>query len=93
MLKNAVVSLIISLIVAVGSLYYYHKHYEPKIVAVNFNDFLKRQEKLFILGKITKKQLEQNIKHGLLVIKNQPKNAMVLSGRCLLRGHVINIKP
>ena len=92
MIKNAVVSFIISLIVTVGGLYYYHKHYEPKIVAVNFNDFLKKQEKLFILGKITKKQFEHNIKHGLLVIKSQPKNAIVLSGKCLLRGHVIDIK-
>lgn len=93
MLKNAVVSFVISLIVTVGCLYYYHKHYEPKIVAVNFNDFLKKQEKLFILGRITKKQLERNLKRGLLIVKNQPKNAVVLSGRCVLRGHVINIKP
>ncbi len=92
MLKNIIVSFVVSLIVVVGSLYYYHKHYQPKIVAINFNDFLKKQERLFILGKITKKQFEQNLKHGLLIVKNQPKNAVVLSGRCMLRGHVINIK-
>lgn len=92
MLKNAIVSFIISLAVVAGGLYYYHKHYEPKIVAVNFNNFLKSQEKQFILGKITKKQLEYNLKRGLLVIKNQPRNAVVLSGKCLLRGHAINIK-
>ena len=93
MLKNAVVSFVISLIVVVGGLYYYHKHYEPKIVAINFNDFLIHQEKQFILGKITKKQFEQNLKRGVLFIKRQPKNAVVLSGKCVLRGHVINIKP
>lgn len=92
MLKNAVVSFFISLIVVVGGLYYYHKHYQIKIVAVNFNSFLRNQEKQFILGKITKKQFEQNLKRGVLFIKKQPKNAVVLSGRCVLRGHVLNLK-
>jgi len=92
MLKNIVVSLVVSLIVSVGVLYYYHKHYAPKIVAVNFNSFLKKQEKLFILGRINKQQLESNLKKGLLIVKKQPKNAVVLAGKCVLRGKVIDIK-
>lgn len=92
MLKNAFVSFVISLVVVVGGLYYYHSHYKTKIIAVNFNDFLRNQEKQYILGKITKKQFEQNLKRGILFIKKQPKNAVVLTGRCVLRGHVLNIK-
>ncbi|AEA33612.1 hypothetical protein [Hippea maritima] len=91
MLKNIIVSLIVSLIVSVGSLYYYHRHFAPKIVAINFNDFLNQQEKLFIVGKINQQQLKDNLKRGLLVVKKQPKNAVVLAGRCVLRGKVINI--
>ncbi len=91
-LINAFVSLVISIAVVAIGLRYYYTHYEQKLVAVNFDSFLKNQEKLFLLGKITQKQFEQNLERGVAVVKKQPKNALVLDGMDVLRGHVINIK-
>ena len=92
LIRTILVSFIVSLAVVAGGLYYYHKHYEVKIVAVNFNSWLKNQEKQFILGKITKKQLMEKLNYGLSIVYHQPKGSMVLSGECVLKGRVIKIK-
>lgn len=90
--KTIIISFVVSVLVCFGSLYYYHKHYAPKIIAVNLNAYLKKQERAYVSGLITKQQLQQRINRVVSVIKSQPKNATVLTGNCVLRGKIIKFK-
>ncbi len=91
-IKIILISFIVSLITCIGTLYYYHRHYEPRIIAVNLNSFLKKQERAFVNGQITKQQLQERINEAVSFIKSQPKNTVVLTGNCVLRGKVVNIR-
>ncbi len=92
LLINAVISLVISATVSVGSIYYYNKNYAQKVIAVNFNSFVQEQSKEFMQGKITKDEFTKNLQRGVNFVKNQPKNTMVLTGESVLRGNIIDIK-
>ena len=92
LIKTVIVSFMISLIVSIGTLYYYHTHYAPKIVAVNLNAYLHKQERAFVMGQITKQQLQERLRDIISYVKKQPKNTVILTGNCVLRGKVVNLK-
>ena len=89
--KTVAVAFIVSLLVSVGTLYYYHKHYAPKIVAINLNNYIQKQERAFVTGQITKQQLQERLKEVVDYIKKQPKNTIILTGNCVLRGKMVNL--
>lgn len=91
-IKAVLVSLAVSLLVSIGTLYYYHTHYAPKIIAINLNTYLQKQERAFVTGQITKQQLQEKLKEIVAYIKKQPKNTVILTGSCVLRGKVVNLK-
>ena len=91
-IKTIAIAFIVSLFVSVGTLYYYNKHYATKIVAINLNNYLQKQERAFVTGQITKQQFQERLKEVVDYIKRQPKNTIILTGNCVLRGKVINLK-
>ena len=91
-IKTVVIAFIVSLLVNMGTLYYYHQHYAPNIIAVNLNTYFKKQEIAFVTGQITKQELQERVKEVIDYIKRQPKNTIVLTGNCVLKGKVVSLK-
>jgi len=91
-IKTIAVSFLVSLITVIGGLYYYNKHYAVKVVAVNIDSYIQKQERMFVSGKINANQLKQNINRFVSYVKSFPKNTVVLKGSCVIRGKIAKLR-
>jgi len=76
---------VISAIVVFIGLRIYDTKYANRIVSVDFNKYVQKQEALFLLNKITKAQFEKNLSNASNVILSLPKNDIVVDSRAFLR--------
>lgn len=100
---------LISLVIACGAMFVYDRFFAfkldnqtlaqvksvPKIVKVNFDDYVTEQAKLYKDGKINENQFMANLASFGKKIENQPKNVIVFSqykGQLFIRN-ADEIKP
>ena len=78
LMKNAVFTLIISMIMSTASVFVYDQYYATKIVTINIPAFVQAQFKLYNEKKITAEQYMENLQGYINHVKQIPKNKVVL---------------
>ena len=92
-LAVAAVSLLISMVASVGSVYVYDRFYAQKVVAVDIKGFIAEQKALYMAGKINDEQFRANVDKMTLLVKAIPKNRVAIIGDAVIRNAEIKKLP
>lgn len=82
----AVISLIVSLTVAAGTVYVYDQHFAQKVVAVDLKGFLQQQKDDYLDGKITEEDVDQRMDELEAFVDQIPKHYSVILGDVVVRN-------
>ncbi|OPY66948.1 MAG: hypothetical protein A4E63_02386 [Syntrophorhabdus sp. PtaU1.Bin050] len=73
-----VVAAIVSLVSSVGSIVTYDRFFAQKVVTANISKFVIDQRELYFQGKIDKQQYINSLTNFIALLKNQPKNKVII---------------
>ena len=73
-----VVATIVSLVSSVGSLFTYDRFFAQKVVTANISKFVIDQRDLYFQGKIDRQQYINSLTNFIALLKNQPKNRVII---------------
>jgi hypothetical protein len=82
--KQILFGVLLGVLFSVGSLFVYHRHYAPKIVAVDLNAYVTEQRVLFLKGEIGENELKENFDKLERVISGLPRGTVALRGDVVL---------
>ena len=82
----AVISVLISILITAGGIYYYHRHYAAKIVVVDLAEYIAYQKERFVNGEITMEEARANIKDIKTHIDGLPENFIVMGKESIISG-------
>jgi hypothetical protein len=82
----AVISLIVSLTVAAGTVYLYDQHFAQKVVAVDLKGFLQEQKDDYLDGKITEEDVNRRMDELEAFVDQIPKHHSVILGDVVVRN-------
>jgi len=82
----AVISLIVSLAVAAGTIYLYDQHFAQKVVAVDLKGFLQEQKDDYLDGKITEEDVNRRMDELEAFVDQIPKHHSVILGDVVVRN-------
>jgi hypothetical protein len=87
-------TLIISTIIAVSasviSVYYYHKNYAFKIIAVDLAGFVESQKESFVSGKVDENWLIRKKEELTNYLKKLPQNTLLLTSDVVLSDYPVD---
>ena len=87
------ISIVISLIISLSCVAWYHHYFAPRIVTVDLKGYVREQRNLFLANKIGQKDLRKNLDKMEEIITSIPKNNIVFSRDAVLRNaKVIELK-
>ncbi len=92
-LAMAAISLLVSMLASVGSVYVYDRFYAQKIVAVDIKGYIAAQRDLYLSGKETGKEFRENIDKLATVVKSIPKNRVAIMEDAVIRNAEIEKLP
>ena len=92
-LTVAAISLLVSMLVSVGSVYVYDRFYAQKIIAVDIKGFIATQRDLYLSGKETGKEFRANIDKLAMAVKGIPKNRVAIMEDAVIRNAEIEKLP
>jgi len=81
-----VISLIVSLTVAAGTVYVYDQHFAQKVVAVDLKGFLQEQKDDYLDGKITEEDVDRRMDKLEAFVDQIPKHHSVILGDVAVRN-------
>lgn len=73
-----VVTVIVSLVSSVGSVFTYDRFFAQKVVTANISKFVIDQRELYFQGKIDKQQYINSLTSFITLLKSQPKNRVII---------------
>jgi hypothetical protein len=83
---NWPLTLLISLLISLVSIFVYDRFFVQKIVAVDVKGYIAEQRDLYISGKINEEQLKANIDKMEKVVTSIPKNKVIIMGDAVIRN-------
>lgn len=83
---SAVISVLISILITAGGIYYYHRHYAAKIVVVDLAEYIAYQKERFVNGEIAMEEARANIKDIKTHIDGLPGNFIVMGKESIISG-------
>lgn len=86
------ITLVISLLISLASIFIYDRFFVQKIVAVDVKGYIAEQRDLYLSGKINDEQLKANIDRMEKVVGDIPKNKVVIMGDAVIKNAEV-IKP
>ena len=92
-LAMAAISLLVSMLASVGSVYVYDRFYAQKIVAVDIKGYIATQRDLYLSGKETGKEFRANIDELAVAVKGIPKNRVAIMGDAVIKNAEIEKLP
>ena len=92
-LGMAAISLLVSMLASVGSVYVYDRFYAQKIVAVDIKGYIAAQRDLYLSGKETGKEFRANIDKLAAAVKSIPKNRVAIMEDAVIRNAEIEKLP
>ena len=87
-----IMSLAVSAVVTVISIYVYDARYAQKIVSIDIKGYTQAQGRDFLSGKITEEQFRKKFDHLQAVVESIPPNKAVLMGDLVVRNVEV-VKP
>ena len=60
-MKNVIVSVIVSVLITAGGLWYYDHHYATHIAVFDMNNYLSALKKDYVAGKLPREELQKRI--------------------------------
>ena len=85
-LAVAAMSLLISMVASVGSVYVYDRFYAQKVVAVDIKGYIQKQRDLYLAGKLNNEQLKAKIDKLSAVVTAIPKNRVAIMGDVVIKN-------
>ena len=73
-----VIAVVVSLLSSSASVVVYDRFFAQKIMTANISKFMLDQRDLYFQGKIDKQQYVNNLNSFITLLKNQPKNRVVI---------------
>jgi hypothetical protein len=86
-------SVLISVVIMIGTLAVYDRYCAQKIVALDVKGYIAEQRDLYLNGKINEEQLKENFDRLEKAKERVPKNRVIILGDVLVRKNVEEIKP
>ena len=83
---NWLLTLLISLLISLVSIFVYDRFFVQKIVAVDVKGYIAEQRDLYISGKINEEQLKANIDKIEKAVTSIPKNKIIIMGDAVIRN-------
>jgi hypothetical protein len=83
---NWLLTLLISLLMSLASIFVYDRFFVQKIVAVDVKGYIAEQRDLYISGKINEEQLKANIDRMENAVMSIPKNKVIIMGDAVIRN-------
>ena len=88
----AIIGLLVSLIVAIGTVYFYDQNFAQKVVAIDLKSFLQQQKDDYLTGKITEEDMDRRMDELETFVDQIPKHHPVILGSVVVRNIEI-LKP
>jgi hypothetical protein len=93
-LKNLFVSILTSVIIAGGLLWYYDQHAATKIAVIDMDGYVNQLRSDYIQGKLSKEQLDEDLQRLSRQIKEKySSNTILLLKEVVVNGDVENFSP
>lgn len=86
MIKNIVITSLISLLISAVAVFAYDRLYAKKVVAIDIASFVEDQKKLYLEGEMTKADLESRFEGLRKVLDELPENYIVIHGTAVVRN-------
>jgi len=83
---NWLLTLLISLLISLVSIFVYDRFFVQKIVAVDVKGYIAEQRDLYISGKINEEQLKANIDKMEKAVTSIPRNKVIIMGDAIIRN-------
>lgn len=90
--KVLLLCLVMSTAISAGAVFMYDKFFVPKIISIDIKGYLIEQRDLFMAGKIKEEDLVKNMDKLEKIIKDIPKNKIILMGDAVIKNAEV-IKP
>ena len=93
-MKNLFVTIFASVIIAGGLLWYYDQHVATKIAVIDMDGYVSQLRSDYIQGKLSKDQLDDDLKRLSREIKEKySSNTVLLLKEVVVNGDVENFSP
>ena len=93
-MKNLFVSILASAVISAGLLWYYDHAYATKIAVIDMDGYVARLKTDYIHGKLTRKELDENLQQlSRQIRENYSKNTVLLLKEVVINGNVQNFNP
>jgi len=76
----------ISLLISALSVFVYDRFFAQKVVAIDIHGYVAKQKELYVGGKLSDTELEQNLERIKGAITKIPKNKVVIVGDVVLKN-------
>lgn len=83
---NWLITLLISLLISLASIFIYDRFFVQKIVAVDVKGYIAEQRDLYLSGKINEEQLKANIDRLEKVVTSIPRSKVVIMGDAVIKN-------
>ena len=80
------IGLLVSLIVAIGTVYLYDRYFAQKVVAIDLQGFLQQQKDDYLAGKITEDDMDRRMDELEIFVDQIPKHHPVILGNVVVRN-------
>ena len=87
-MKNVIVSVIVSVLITAGGLWYYDRHYATHIAVFDMNNYLSALKKDYVAGKLPREELQKRIADLKSLVGEQSPNTVTLLKEVVLSGKV-----